>query len=74
MGVVDVDVKVTCETDDDSVEGKEGIEVVAGVEAGVLAVVGSKFPLPLLVELAPEKYDNLDWLEPATWAGVIVVG
>lgn len=57
IGVVD-DVKATCETDDDSVEGKEGIEVVAGVEAGVLVVVGPKFPLLLLVELVPEKYDG----------------
>lgn len=59
IGVVD-DVKVTCETDDDSVEGKEGIEVVAGVEAGVLVGVGPKCPLLLLVEFVTEKYNSCD--------------
>jgi hypothetical protein len=51
---------VTCETDAASVEGKEGIDIVAGVEAGVLVAVSPKLPLLLLAEFVPEKYDICD--------------
>jgi len=44
IGVVEDDEEATCDTDPGRVDRNDGIEEVAGVEAGVFVTVDPKFP------------------------------